>query len=300
MLFFLIIWYLSGFCFNITINGNTNIEKDKILTLLAQSGVYNGRRISEIDTELTRQKFLINNPEFSFAAINIKGCFVSVELTQTQEKENKNDDSEPQNIIAKKAGKILKIKAYEGVPAVKIGEAVAKGDLLVSGVIELTNKSTKFVCSNAQVIAQTRYKLSVFVPFENYERLTLPKQKKRTVLSISNVNIPLFFGEIEKPYKVKTKTKKYSLFGVELPIKTTTAHFNEIEKRKITLNEDSAKQLARDKINLKAKKRFKNNIKQQEKGVFQVEEEGVRYTQVFICEENIATAKKILKNFSQN
>ena len=300
VLFFFIIWYLSGFVFNISINGNITADKKEVLSSLKNCGVYLGQRTSNIDAELTRQKFLINNPEFSWAALNIKGSYITVELAQTTEKNEKSDDKEPCNIIAKNDGKIIKIKAYEGKPAVSVGEAVTKGDLLVSGVIELTDKTTKFVHSNAEVTAQTRHSLKVFVPFDNFEELTDEKTIKRSVLSIANIDIPLFLGEISKPYKVKYKTKNYCFFGKELPIKKTTAYFKKISKKKITLDEQSAKQLAIEKMEKKAQKLLKNTIKTKETAVFTTKINGILMKQVFICEENIAKEKKILKNFSEN
>lgn len=300
VLFFIIIWYLSGFVFNISINGNITADKKEVLSSLKNCGVYLGQRTSNIDAELTRQKFLINNPEFSWAALNIKGSYITVELAQTTEKNEKSDDKEPCNIIAKNDGKIIKIKAYEGKPAVSVGEAVTKGDLLVSGVIELTDKTTKFVHSNAEVTAQTRHSLKVFVPFDNFEELTDEKTIKRSVLSIANIDIPLFLGEISKPYKVKYKTKNYCFFGKELPIKKTTAYFKKISKKKITLDEQSAKQLAIEKMEKKAQKLLKNTIKTKETAVFTTKINGILMKQVFICEENIAKEKKILKNFSEN
>lgn len=296
ILFFSVLWYLSGFCFNITLSANAPIDKEKTLLALKECGVYIGRRISHIDTEKARQSFLINNPEFAWSAINIKGCFITVELTKTEEKTIKNKIKTPCNIIAKKSGKILKVKAYNGRVAVKLGEAVAKGDLLVSGAVELTNKTTKFVRADAQVIAQTRYKLRVFVPFKNKEKLYSDKPKKRSVLSIANINIPLYLGEIKKPYIVKSKIKDYKISSVVLPIKKTTAYFTEIYYKDIILNKESAKELAKSKMENKAKKLLKNTIKSSNEGEFFVSNDGVEYTKIFICEEDIAQNKKILKN----
>ena len=171
---------------------------------------------------------------------------------------------------------------------------------MVSGVIELTDKTTKFVHSNAEVTAQTRHSLKVFVPFDIFEELTDEKTIKRSVLSIANIDIPLFLGEISKPYKVKYKTKNYCFFGKELPIKKTTAYFKKISKKKITLDEQSAKQLAIEKMEKKAQKLLKNTIKTKETAVFTTKINGILMKQVFICEENIAKEKKILKNFSEN
>jgi len=295
LLFFLIIWYFSGFCLNISIDGNGDIKKEKILNSLTSSGVYLGARIKNIDALKTRQDFLIKNPEFSWAAFNIKGCFIDVQLVKTEQKPIKIKQKFPCNIVAKTEGKILKIKAYSGRVSVKIGEAVAKGDLLVSGAIELTNKATKFVNSNAEIIAQTRHKLEVFVPFKYKQKVYDETIKKRSVLSLANIHIPLFFGEIDKPYIKKRNITNYSFLNVELPIKKTTARFKEIHYKSVVLNEATAKQLAKDKMKQKIQKQLKDTVKSVESEIFETKPDGILYKKVLICEENIAASKKILK-----
>ena len=295
ILFFLIIWYLSGFCFNITINSTDAINKEKVLISLTNSGVYIGERIDKIDTEKARQDFLIKNKEYSWAAFNIKGCFVEVILTKTDQKKMNNTQKAPCNIIAKNDGEVLKIKAYEGKVSVKIGEAVAKGDLLVSGAIELNNKTTKFVHSNAEVIAKTRHKLSVFVPFNTKQKLYEKGNIKRSVLTFANINIPLYLGEIKKPYVHTKKIKYYSLLGVELPFKKTTVHFKKITYKNVKLNINQAKQLAIEKMNKKAKNLPNVKIKSSENGNFRITDKGVYYTKAFICEQNIARKQRILR-----
>ncbi len=294
-LFFLIIWYLSGFCFNITVNSTDAINKEKTLNALKSSGVYIGKRIDKIDAEKARQDFLIKNKEYSWAAFNIKGCFIEVVLTKTNEKKMTNTQKFPCNIIAKTDGEILKVKAYNGKVSVKIGQAVAKGDLLVSGAVELKDKTTKFVHSNAEVIAKTRHNLKVFVPFDTKQKLYEKDYEKRSVLSIANIDIPLFLGEIKSPYIAKKKVKYYELLGVELPIRKTTTQFRKITFKKIRLNTQQAKQLAIDKMNEKAQKSLGKNIISSEKGNFVVTNKGIFYSKAFICEQNIAKKQRIMK-----
>lgn len=294
-LFFFLLWFLSGFCFNITIVGNVNQSNDTILKKLKECGVYCGKRIKNINPETARQNFLIKNKEFSWAAININGSYITVNLTKTTEKKMNKTSNEPCNIIARSAGKILKIKAYEGKISVKIGEAVAKGDLLVSGVIELTNKSTRFVHANAEVIAQTRHKLKVFVPYKTKQLIKSDEIIKRSVFTIGNLDIPLFLGEVEKPYKASKTIKKYKLGNEYLPIKLTTVKFTKYHSKSIVLDKQSAKILAKEKMKRKAEKQLKNIIKSANSESFEEAENGIFFTKVFICEENISLCKKILK-----
>lgn len=294
-IFFFLLWFLSGFCFNITIVGNINQNKDTTLAKLKECGVYCGQRISNINPEEARQKFLIKNKEFSWAAINIKGSYITVDLVKTTEKKMNKTSYEPCNIIANSDGKILRIKAYEGKISVKIGEAVAKGDLLVSGISELTNKATKFVHADAEVIAQTRHKLKVFVPFKNSELIKTDIKKTHSVLTVANIDIPLFLGGVDKPYKAKKTVKKYEIGNVELPIKKTTVTFTKYHRKNIVLDELQAKTLAKDKMKKLSDKKLKNTVKSIEKESYKTTEKGVYYTKIFICEENIASTKKILK-----
>ena len=119
--------------------------------------------------------------------------------------------------------------------------------------------------------------------------------KKRSVLTIANINIPLFFGEIKKPYIAKQTVKNYSFLGTQLPIKKTTAYFKKIYIKNITLDKSTAKQLAENKMQKLSKKQLKNTIKSVESEKFQTKSNGVFYEKVFICEENIAKQKEILK-----
>ena len=294
-LFFFIIVYLSGFCLNITVCGDGVLKTEKLENALAKSGIYIGRDLSEFDADTARQDFLIKNRQYSFAAVNIKGSHISVELVKTNKKRMKKLSKTPCNIIAKNAGKILKVKAYEGRISVKIGEAVAPGDLLVSGVVELTNKTTKFVHSEAEVLALTRHKLEVFAPFKTKQKLKSSEIITRSVFKIANINIPLYLGEVKKPYETKKQVKKYKIGGVELPFKKITAKFSKIKYKKITLNEQSAKALAKQKMKKLIKNKLKNTIKSSQKGKFRVTKRGVFYSKVYFCEENIAKSKKILK-----
>lgn len=293
-LFFFVLVYLSGFCLNITVTGDV-VKTEKVENALADSGIYLGRRISDIDSDVARQRFLIKNKDFSYAAINIKGSHIAVELVKTDKKKMKNTSKFPCNVTAKTAGEILKIKAYEGKISVKIGEAVAPGDLLVSGVIELTDKTTKFVHAEAEVIALTRHKLEVFAPFKSKQRLKEGKNISRSVLKIANINIPLFLGEVKKPYETKKSVKKYKIGSCEMPLKIIKVDFTKVKYKKVLLNKNSAKILAKQKMNELKKKKLKNSVKSSQKGKFRVTKKGVFYSKVYFCEENIAKSKKILK-----
>ena len=51
----------------------------------------------------------------------------------------------PCNIKAAFSGQILRIEVYEGTAVAKVGEAVVEGQLLISGMVEDTNKNVTLI-----------------------------------------------------------------------------------------------------------------------------------------------------------
>ena len=293
--FFLTFMIFGGLCLNISVNGNDKYSYEQVVSCLEKSGIEIGMNMKDIDPYQARVNFLRKNPQFSWVAFNKKGCFLTVEISETNLKKMNKTPKFPCNIVAKLPGEIVSIKAYEGALVAKVGTAVGKGDLLVSGTVELTNKTTKFVHASAQVIAKTRRKLKVFVPYKSVQKQVEEKSHTRTVFSLANIDIPLFLGEIKGEYKAKREVKEYFLLGVRLPYKKTTATFRKVYKKQIVLSKSQAKILAKEKMQKKAKNKFGNNIKQKLNAEFKFTDKGVYYTQIFICEENIAKEQKILK-----
>ena len=70
------------------------------------------------------------------------------------------NDTTPRNILASQDGTILSLKVYEGEAAVKKGEAVLKGDLLISSVVTNKDLSVSFKHARGVAIAQTRHTVS--------------------------------------------------------------------------------------------------------------------------------------------
>ncbi len=293
--FFLTFMLFGNLCLNISVNGNDKYSYEQVVSCLEKSGIEIGMNMSDIEPYQARVKFLRKNPQFSWVAFNKKGCFLTVEISETNPKKMNKTPKYPCNIVAKLPGEIVSIKAYEGALVAKVGNAVGKGDLLVSGTIELTNKTTKFVHANAQVIAKTRRSLRVFVPYKSVQKQVEAKEYTRSVFTLANLDIPLFLGEIKGEYKAKKEIKEYFLLGVRLPYKKTTTTFRKVYKKQIVLSESQAKIRAKEKMQNKAKKKFGNTIKKREKGTYKITDKGVYYTQIFICEENIAKEQKILK-----
>ena len=202
----------------------------------------------------------------------------------------------PANIVAKTGGTIISIKAYYGVPEVKIGEAVAAGDLLISGTMETTSGSVIYCNARAEVIAQTFRRLEVFVPFNQKQNIASDNTKTRRIVNIFGLNIPLFFGTIDKPYEIDRTEYCPVVNSKRLPFKIITAKITPQREQQYVIDEATAKKLAKTKLDKMRDKTLKNIVKKEQNLIYTTEKNGVRLIGEYVCNENIAKSKKIVIN----
>ena len=291
--FILILRLLSSVIWNININGNKTVRDEKILAQLNEIGIYEGVFASSIDAENARQQLLISCPELSWCAINIDGCIANVDVKETAEKKLEAKTDYPANIIAKRGGTIMSIRAYYGAPSVSVGEAVAKGDILVSGTMENKYGGIMYCEARAEVIAQTVHKLSVTVPFNQQRKVDIAKPQTRKILTLFGAQIPLFFGKVDEPYTVKRTHTVPEINGKRLPFAMDTATFTRQKIENYTIDSAKAEKIAKAQMENKSKKELGSILKKQLNEIITKSNDGITLTAEFLCEENIADSKKI-------
>ena len=256
MIFFLLfIYFISGFIWNIEINGNKNISNTQILQECETLGIKIGARKADLNTKILAEKLLINSDKLAWAAFNIEGCVLTVDVTETKNYVDNNDDI-PTNLKASQDGVITKINVSVGNCIVKVGQKVNKGDILVSGIIE-NSYSTQFVHSVGDIFAVTQREYVIEEKFNQSSIAEIKKPFKKTAISFFGVNIPLYLGEIRNNYIEKAYEKDY-LISKKIPIIIYQKTFRESEKRIITYDKEELINRAQDRLN---KKIADDNIK---------------------------------------
>lgn len=296
--FVIILNVLSSFVWNVNIVGSDDLPRDEILNCLKSQGVFEGCLQSKLNAKNAKQirNNLLNEiDELSWGTLNLDGCILDVECRM---KADVPDEVEytPSNIIADKSGRIISVKAYGGTPCVKSGQAVVKGQLLVSGTIEMTNNATLFCHSSAEVYAEVENTLEVFVPFSQESKTTLDDCETRTVVTFFGLNIPLFFGEVLPEYKSQQQIITPEFEQVRLPFSLTSKTFYKIQTTQYTIDENEAINRAKSELETTAKSKFSDSILSADEPKITVENDGVRIVGKFLCKEMIGKQEKILIN----
>lgn len=251
ILFFVILNFFSSFVWNICISGNENIANEDIDLALRKIGIYEGAKISDIDPEEKRYELLLNSKGISWAAINIEGSMLTVDLVETKRPDL--NEKAPSNIKATDDGIIRKLMVKKGVSKVKVGDSVRKGDLLVSGIYEYEDGSFEFKRSYGNVYAEVDYNFTVSQPLKVKEFLKTGQMQRRSVLNIFGLNIPLFLGNVKEPFVVKEQSSKTYPTGSYLPIRKITKNFYETKETIYVLSEEKGLERAKESAEKKIK-----------------------------------------------
>ena len=243
--FFGILLFMSRFIWVIDVKGNHSVSAGEIISLCREMGITEGAYIKKIDPKNAKQQLLLKDGRLAWAAFNIEGCRLTVDVTEAKQKNSGGDT--PADLKASWDGIITKINVKSGNCLVHIGDTVKKGDLLVSGVVESAS-GTVFVHSSGVITAATERTVTVTVPKKRTYGVSTGKKVKKSVIDIFGVKIPLYLGRTEGDCDVHTSLKQASLFGKALPIRLYTAELSLIEKKEEQLTADDAKEELEKKL----------------------------------------------------
>lgn len=294
--FIAIIQFMSGCVWNICISGNKAVKSTDILASLNEIGIFEGAFIKNIDPEEKRNELLLKQDGLAWAAINIEGSKITVEVSETQKSELL--DSLPSNLIANEDGIIKKIEVKNGVTKVKLHEAVKKGQLLVSGIREFEGGREQFVRSKGNVYAEVDYSFETVQPLEVTEFIKTGEVLKRKVLNLFSLKIPLFLGGVEKPYISKTVEERVSSGESYLPIKIISKTFYKTKETTYKLMEEQAIKRAQKLAEEKVKNLINNGEIIAENHQVVIEKGAVKIKTKIKCLKDIAFEEKILLDTS--
>ena len=240
----------SFFVWDINVTGQTGLSEKEILKTLEGYGLYIGAYIPNIDTMRLENELVIDTEELSYASINLRGTVAEVVVRERKERDVENI-SLPSNLVANCDGQIESIEVRGGMPTVKKGQIVKKGQLLVSGVIDSQAVGYRLVRARGEIYARISRSFTAEVPLVREKKSRTGEKKTRVTIRFFAKKINLFSNNdisFEK-YDTIEEEKRLCLFDrVELPvfiIKTTYFEYvTETEK----ISEEQALSIAEKEL----------------------------------------------------
>lgn len=178
IIFCAIIVLQTAFVSEIRVYGYEKLPEREILEALEEAGLFVGcERSVDLDSIKIEMHRQLDN--LSWIGITLKGGLAEVTVAEGTLPVEQIDKNQPCHIVAKKEGYIVKTIAREGKPAVEKDEFVNVGDLLISGIIEITDKTyssdpenppSRYVHSEGEVFAKTVHRFICYQEVNDIEK----------------------------------------------------------------------------------------------------------------------------------
>lgn len=238
MLFIIV---LSNIVWDVKITGVSKEVEAKVNDELKELHIYPGRWLFLIDDpSIIQQKLLNDIPELLWVGVHKKGTtlnFEGVEKTIV----NKQENNQPRHLIASANGVITSMYVPKGLPKVKVNDYVKQGDLLVSGIVDVSeedenddtekdaNKKLETVISEGEIRANTWYNIAVTIPLKSNHEVITGNKEQRYAIQIGDFRVPIWgFGQLGfKDIHTDETEHSIYLFKWELPLKVIKTIFSE-------------------------------------------------------------------------
>ncbi|MCH5278766.1 MAG: sporulation protein YqfD [Christensenellaceae bacterium] len=159
---FISILFASRRIFIINAVGCDGVSEEKVLNVLYEHGVSVGVGQAELEIKDLSKAVLDSDDRIGFADVRVNGVVLTAVIREVNSIVLPEGDDAPSSIYADKDCVIVSIVAEDGNAVVKNGQAVKRGQTLVSGDITPEGAETPVkVRSKATIFGQVAYRFSV-------------------------------------------------------------------------------------------------------------------------------------------
>lgn len=280
VLFIGILYFLSTYIWVVEINVKENIAPFEVRQQLMSLGIKPGISKKVIDVKDIEKKLENLNPDILWLRIRVEGSTLKVNI---EEKVNPPSQLEGQygNLVATKEGEIQRIYTFGGRAAVKVGQFVKEGDVVIEG-IDGKEEQQYIVPPKGIVIANTFYEKEMQIKVDGVEL-------QRSGRKDSDIYIQIFGKKIYIKKSIKG-FKEYDKIEKSSKLFNEVIYYERVEKS-VKLTEEEAintalKDLEKSLINdLDRNAKIVNKLTTKERD----NQGNLRVKVVFVVEQNIVS-----------
>jgi len=224
---------LSAFVWQVEITGTKSLNPDKILIEARDFGARMGALKSTLDLEALEKKLIKSHPEISWVNAEYEGVVLRIQVVEADMPPNLIENEGTADIICAKDALVRKITVFAGRAAVKEGQTVKKGQMLIEGEIWEEGKPRMSFHARGSVIGSVWYAGRAKTNLYITDKKPTGRSADLRYIQIGN-NLVLMGGEetiFENAEKTVTNTVELgeNLF---FPVKVFDVHVAEIREEK--------------------------------------------------------------------
>lgn len=214
----LICYRCNAFVRTIEICGNTNITEETVFRALSNLGVGYGTAFRSMDFTYIERMLCAEIRDIQWVALRHTGGRLVIDLREEVKPPQMLHERIPCNYVSNVSAQITSIRVLSGYAAVRTGDHVKAGDVLISGVEEDINGVTRYTHATGEVVGIYPYDIEFFQPF--CEEITVHGEPLiQPFLSVFGKRIPLRIGFTppDEPFSYTEQVQPLMLFGRRTP-----------------------------------------------------------------------------------
>lgn len=150
ILFFLVTLVIfSSYVWDIQYKGQRSFSKEMLEKTIYSLGVHPGLKRSQLDCNQLEKQIREIYPDISWVSAEEKGSLLCISIKEGKKSINNEETNTPVHRVSQYDGVIESITVNRGIAQVKKGETVKKGQVLISGIVPITDDSEGIVSKNA-------------------------------------------------------------------------------------------------------------------------------------------------------
>lgn len=160
---------MSGRVLFVEVEGNEHIPQHLILEAAQDAGIRFGASRRAVRSEKVKNELLGTVPELQWAGVNTYGCRAVISVRERAIAERSPTPMTVSRIAASCDGVITSCTVTRGTALCSVGQAVQKGQVLISGYLD-NGLSVTATRAQGEIFAQTQHELTAVTPSETMVR----------------------------------------------------------------------------------------------------------------------------------
>lgn len=228
------------FLWAVDVTGCEKLSENGVRAAAAQLGLKTGLFLPSADLEGMAADLRRDFPGLAAVSFNRVGSRVEIALSEAAPSPAL-ESRDPCNLYAAKTGILREISVTRGQHELTLGQSVAKGQLLVSGVTETPDGKISYERAAGRIMAETTHQKEFTLKLTQQEKTFIGEKQLCRSLDLFGQHIPLFLpdsfkrllGQEPLPYESETTLAPLTLGRLVLPLGVVTevrSPYTEAEK----------------------------------------------------------------------
>lgn len=180
------------FVWRIDVSGNETVTTGSVLRAMENAGAGIGSFWPSFGAERLQNRLLMELPEVQWVGVNYSSGAVKVVLREKREVPTVVDNDMPVQIVSAAEGVVMSVSAKQGQAMVNVGDAVERGQVLISGTPADAQGGVRNVHALGSVKGRTSYVMSVRVPVERREKRYIGRRHLKISLILGRDRINFY------------------------------------------------------------------------------------------------------------